>query len=192
MDIWTILLIVVAAAALFVVITYNRLVRLRTRVQEAWSDIQVQMKRRYDLVPNLVETVRAYAAHERDTLEGVVQARNAAMADAGTPDHQARSEGALQATLKSLFALAENYPQLRADGNFARLQADLGEIETHINMSRRYYNGAVRELNVTVAQFPSNLVAGPFGFTAQAFFELDEAEAEAAARPVPVAFPSRG
>jgi LemA protein len=192
MDIWTILLVVVAAAALFVVFTYNRLVRLRTRVQEAWSDIQVQMKRRYDLVPNLVETVRAYAAHERDTLEGVVQARNAAMADAGTPDHQARSEGALQATLKSLFALAENYPQLRADGNFARLQADLGEIETHINMSRRYYNGAVRELNVTVAQFPSNLVAGPFGFTAQAFFELDEAEAEAAARPVPVAFPSRG
>jgi LemA protein len=192
MDVWTILLIVVAAAALYVVVTYNRLVRLRTRVQEAWSDIQVQMKRRYDLVPNLVEIVRAYAAHERDTLEGVVQARNAAMADSGAPDSQARSEGALQATLKSLFALAENYPQLRADGNFARLQADLGEVETHINMSRRYYNGAVRELNVTVAQFPSNLVAGPFGFAVQPFFELDEAEAEAAARPVPVAFPPRG
>jgi len=190
--VWTILLIVVAAAALYVVVTYNRLVRLRTRVQEAWSDIQVQMKRRYDLVPNLVEIVRAYAAHERDTLEGVVQARNAAMADSGAPDSQARSEGALQATLKSLFALAENYPQLRADGNFARLQADLGEVETHINMSRRYYNGAVRELNVTVAQFPSNLVAGPFGFAVQPFFELDEAEAEAAARPVPVAFPPRG
>jgi LemA protein len=192
MDLLTILLIVAAAAALYGVFTFNRLVRLRTRVQEAWSDIQVQMKRRYDLVPNLVETVRAYAAHERDTLEGVVQARNAAMVDQGAPDHQARSEGALQSTLKSLFALAESYPQLRADGNFAKLQADLGEVEMHINMSRRYYNGAVRELNVTVAQFPSNLVAGPFGFRAAEFFELDESEAAAASRPVPVAFPPRG
>jgi LemA protein len=192
MDLLTILLIVAAAAALYGVVTFNRLVRLRTRVQEAWSDIQVQMKRRYDLVPNLVETVRAYAAHERDTLEGVVQARNAAMADQGAPDHQARSEGALQSTLKSLFALAESYPQLRADGNFAKLQADLGEVEMQINMSRRYYNGAVRELNVTVAQFPSNLVAGPFGFRAAEFFELDESEAAAASRPVPVAFPPRG
>jgi len=192
MDFLTILLIVVAAAGLYGVVTFNRLVRLRTRVQEAWSDIQVQMKRRYDLVPNLVEIVRGYAAHERDTLEGVVRARNAAMADQGAPDHQARSEGALQATLKSLFALAESYPQLRADGSFARLQADLGEVETHINMSRRYYNGAVRELNVTVAQFPSNLVAGPFGFAPASFFELDEAEAAAASRPVAVAFPPRG
>lgn len=192
MDLVTILLIVVVVAALYVVVTFNRLVRLRTRVQEAWSDIQVQMKRRYDLVPNLVETVRGYAAHERDTLEGVVQARSAAMADQGAPDHQARSEGALQATLKSLFALAENYPQLRADASFTRLQADLGEIETHINMSRRYYNGSVRELNVTVAQFPSNLVAGPFGFMAATFFELDETEAAAASRPVAVAFPPRG
>jgi LemA protein len=192
MDVLTILLIVVVAAGLYGVVTFNRLVRLRTRVQEAWSDIQVQMKRRYDLVPNLVETVRAYAAHERDTLEGVVQARSAAMSDQGAPDHQARSEGTLQATLKSLFALAENYPQLRADANFARLHADLGEIETHINMSRRYYNGSVRELNVTVAQFPSNLVAGPFGFAPASFFELDEAEAAAASRPVAVAFPPRG
>ncbi len=192
MDILTILLVIVAVAAGYGVITYNRLVSLRTRVREAWSDIQVQMKRRYDLIPNLVDTVAAYAAHERGTLEGVVRARAEAMADSGEPAHQAQTEGALQSTLRSLFALAEAYPQLKADGNFAQLQADLMEVETQIKMSRRYYNGSVRDLNVAVEQFPSNLIAGRFDFRPAQFFELDEGEAGAASRPVRVDFAGRG
>lgn len=191
MDAVVILLAVAVAVGAYVVLTYNRLVSLRTRVREAWSDIQVQMKRRYDLIPTLVDTVAAYAAHERGTLEGVVQARAAAMAANGAPHSQAHAENALQSTLRSLFALAEAYPPLRADGNFARLQADLADVETHIQMSRRYYNGAVREMNVAVEQFPSNLIAGRFGFGHEEFFELDEAEAAAVARPVRVDFGGR-
>jgi len=179
------LLVVVGA---YVILTYNRLVSLRVRVREAWSDIQVQMKRRYDLIPNLVETVRGYAGHEREVLEGVTRARGAAMANEGSPESQAQSENALQSTLKSLFALAEAYPDLKADANFRQLQADLTDTENRIKMSRRFYNGAARDLNVTVEQFPSNLVAKSFGFGAAEFFTLDEAEAEAASRPVPVSF----
>jgi len=192
MDVLTILLVIVVVAAGYVIVTYNRLVSLRTRVREAWSDIQVQMKRRYDLIPNLVDTVAAYATHERGTLEGVVRARADAMAENGPPPSQAQAENALQSTLRSLFALAEAYPQLKADGNFARLQSDLVEVETQIKMSRRYYNGAVRDLNVAVEQFPSNLIAGRFAFHKEEFFELDEAEAEAASRPVRVDFAGRG
>lgn len=192
MEILFFLMALVAAIGLYVVLTFNGLVALRTRVEEAWSDIQVQMKRRYDLVPNLVETVSAYALHERETLDAVVQARAAAMAADGPPASQATAETTLQSSLRALLAVAEAYPQLRADGNFARMQADLVDIETHIKMSRRFYNGAVRDLNVKVAQFPSNLVASRFGFTEAQFFELDDDEAAAAARPVRVDFAARG
>lgn len=172
----------------YLILTYNRLVAFRIRVREAWSDIQVQMKRRYDLIPNLVEIVKGYATHEREVLERVVRARGEAMANDGSPQAQARSENALQSTLKSLFMLVESYPQLKADANFLRLQHDIMDTENRIKMSRRFYNGSVRELNVTVEQFPSNLIARAFSFQPAEFFTLDADEAEAASRPVPVAF----
>ena len=156
--------IIIAAIVLVVVgfiwTTYNRLVSLRVQVGEAWSDIDVQLRRRYDLVPNLVETVKGYAAHEQGTFEKVVQARNAAMNATGSPKEQQAAENMLTGALKSLFALAEAYPDLKASQNFQQLQAQLTEIEGNIQASRRYYNGVVRELNTKVAQFPSNLVAG--------------------------------
>jgi len=179
---------VLIVAGAYIIVTYNRLVSFRMRVREAWSDIQVQMKRRYDLIPNLVEIVKGYARHERDVLERVVRARGEAMANDGTPEAQARSENALQSTLKSLFMLVESYPQLKADANFMRLQHDIMDTENRIKMSRRFYNGSVRELNVAVEQFPSNLIARVFGFAAAEFFTLDADEAEAASRPVPVGF----
>jgi LemA protein len=179
---------IIVLAVLYVVVTYNSLVSLKTRAEEAWSDIQVQMKRRYDLIPNLIETVKGYAKHEAGTFEAVVEARSRAMADTGGPAHQAQTEGVLQSALKNLFALAENYPELKANQNFMQLQADLTDTENRINMSRRFYNGSVRDLNVKIDQFPSNLVAQQFNFQKKEFFELDEAEAAAAARPVPVSF----
>lgn len=185
--VWIIVLIAVAIGG-YVVFAYNRLVSLRTRSEEAWSDIQVQMKRRYDLIPNLVETVKGYASHEADTLQAVVEARNKAMADTGSPEHQAQSENMLQGALRQLFALAEAYPDLKANQNFSELQAELTETENRIKMSRRYYNGSVRDLNVMVEQFPSNIVAGQFGFQKREFFELDDEEAAAASRPVEVSF----
>lgn len=191
MDVIYVILGIAVLIAGYVILTFNRLVALRTRVREAWSDIQVQMKRRYDLIPNLVETVKGYAGHERGTLDSVVRARGEAMANTGDPASQAQSENALQATLRSLFALAESYPQLKADQNFAKLQADLTDTENRIKMARRYYNGSVRDLNVKIEQFPSNLVARQFGFVQAQFFELDDEEAAAAARPVPVAFGTR-
>lgn len=188
MDVIYVILGLVVVVAGYVILTFNRLVSLRTRVREAWSDIQVQMKRRYDLIPNLVETVKGYAGHERGTLESVVRARGEAMANTGDPASQAQSENALQATLRSLFALAESYPQLKADQNFAKLQTDLTDTENRIKMARRYYNGSVRDLNVKIEQFPSNLVARQFGFVQAQFFELDDEEADVASRPVRVAF----
>jgi LemA protein len=179
---------IIVLAVLYVIATYNSLVRLRTRAQEAWSDIQVQMKRRYDLIPNLVETVKGYMKHEAGTLEAVVEARNRAMADTGGPTHQAETEGMLQQALKNLFALAESYPDLKANQNFLQLQSDLTDTENRINMSRRFYNGSVRDLNVKIDQFPSNLVAQQFNFEKSEFFELDPAEAEAAKKPVSVSF----
>jgi LemA protein len=185
-------LLLAGAVIGFVILTYNRLVSLRMRVREAWSDIQVQMKRRYDLIPNLVETVKGYAGHEREVLERVVRARGEAMSNQGSPASQAESENILQGTLKSLFALSEAYPQLKADANFAKLQQELTETENKIKMSRRFYNGSVRDLNVTIEQFPSNLVAGPFGFVPAEFFALADDEAEAASRPVPISFGGAG
>jgi LemA protein len=175
MTILAVLLLLVG----FVVIIYNSLVRLRVQSDNAWSDIDVQLKRRYDLVPNLVETVKGYAAHERGTLEAVINARNRAMTTRG-PAAKAEAEGALTQALRQLFALAENYPQLRAVESFTQLQGNLTEIEGAIQNSRRYYNAVVRDLNTRIAQFPGNLVAGAFGFTPREFFELTtEAEREA-------------
>lgn len=145
------------------------------------------MKRRYNLIPNLVETVKGYAKHERETLEAVVQARNSAMANQGSPNEQAKSEGMLGGALKSLFALSEAYPELKANQGFKDLQNDLAEVEDQIQSARRYYNGTVRNLNTKVEQFAGNLVAGHFGFIQAEFFELDEADS-AARQPVKVSF----
>ncbi len=165
--------------ALYIIVTFNGLVSLKNRVAEAWSDIEVQMKVRYNLIPNLVETVKGYMGHERETLESVVQARGAAMGNQGSPESQARSENLLSGALKSLFALSESYPELKADSAFLNLQSELTEVEDKIQAARRYYNGSVRDLNVKIEQFPSNLVARGFDFVQAAFFELDEADAAA-------------
>ena len=163
----------------FVIGIYNGLVKLRVQADNAWADIDVQLKRRYDLIPNLVETVKGYAAHEKGTLEAVIKARNAAMTAAG-PAAKAEAEGMLTGALRQLFALAESYPQLRAVESFTSLQGTLNEIETHVQNARRYYNAVVRDLNTKIAQFPSNIIAGMFGFNAREFFELkDEAQREA-------------
>jgi LemA protein len=170
---WPFLILI--AVALIVFMMYNALVRLKVQADSAWSDIDVQLKRRYDLVPNLVETVKGYASHERGTLEAVVSARAKAMSAQG-PAERAQAENALTGTLKSLFALAEAYPQLRAAENFGQLQTQLGSIEDSIQNSRRYYNAVVRDLNTKVLQFPSNMIARSFGFREREFFEMDAAE----------------
>lgn len=167
-----IILIVLVVLVFFL---YNSLVKLRVAADSAWADIEVQLKRRYDLVPNLVETVKGYASHERGTLEAVINARNRAMTAQG-PSDKAEAENVLTGALKSLFALAEAYPQLRAAENFGQLQNTLSDIEDHIQNARRYYNAVVRDLNTRIAQFPSNLIAGPFNFKPRSFFEIAEAE----------------
>jgi LemA protein len=172
------LLFLLAVFAL-VAMTYNRLVRLRQQVRSAWADIDVQLKRRHDLVPNLVETVKGYASHERGTLEAVIAARNRAMTASG-PAERGQAENVLTGALRQLFALAESYPQLRAVEGFNRLQGSLEEIESSLQNARRYYNAVVRDMNTSVEQFPSNLVATAFRFGHEEFFELeDEAEREA-------------
>ncbi|MFO0705940.1 MAG: LemA family protein [Nitrospira sp.] len=167
-------LIVVAVLVLFVIGLYNALVRLRVQSENAWADIDVQLKRRYDLIPNLIETVKGYAAHEKQTLDAVISARNRAMG-AATPAAKAEAEGLLGQSLKSLFALAEAYPQLRAVESFNQLQTSLQQIEDAIQQARRYYNAVVRDLNTKIQEFPSNLIANTFGFKTREFFELAEA-----------------
>src|SRR6201997_906532 len=167
-----IVVIVLLAIIVFVLIgIYNSLVQLRVRADNAWSDIDVQLKRRYDLIPNLVETVKGYATHEKGTLEGVVAARNRAMSSEG-PAARAEAEGSLTAALRQVFALAEAYPQLRAVESFNQLQATLNQIEDSIQNARRYYNAVVRDLNTKIAQFPSNIIAGMFNFKPREFFEI--------------------
>lgn len=168
-------LVVVAAVVLVGVGMYNSLVRLRERADAAWADIDVQLKRRYDLVPNLVETVKGYASHERETLERVIQARSAAMSAQG-PAARAEAEGVLTGALKSLFALAEAYPQLQAAGGFQQLQGQLSEIEEQIAQARRYYNAVVRDFNTKTQTFPSVIMARAFGFAEREFFEMEESE----------------
>ncbi|MGN6573892.1 MAG: LemA family protein [Pseudolabrys sp.] len=179
---WVFVLIV-AAVALYAIVVFNRLVRTRQMADEAWSGIDVQLKRRSDLVPNLVEAVKGYAAHERNVLEEVTSARGAARAaPAGDVAARAQAEGALSAGLSRLMALSENYPDLKASANFLSLQQQLSDLENELQMARRYYNGAARNLNVLVQSFPSNLIAGAAGFQTRAFFELaDAGEREAPA-----------
>ncbi len=165
-------LIVLAVLVGIVVAMYNSMVSLRVRADSAWSDIDVQLKRRHDLIPNIVETVKGYAAHEKSTFEDVAKYRSMAMQATGPAD-RAQAEGMLTQALKSLFAVAEAYPQLRASEQFTGLQAALQEIENAIQNARRYYNAVVRDFNTKVQMFPTNILANMFGFTPKQFFELD-------------------
>lgn len=161
------------------ILIFNRLVSLRQMANNGWADIDVQLKRRADLIPQLVETVKAYADHERQLFEDVVTARNRALKAGDDVDARGSAEGWVQRDTSRLIALAESYPELKANKNFLSLQDELSETEDKIEMARRFYNGAVRELNTAVASVPSNLIAGPFGFTQQLYFEIDPAEADA-------------
>ena len=168
-------LIVLVLAGLVVMSLYNKLVSLKNKVLESWSGIDVQLKRRYDLIPNLVNTVKGYASHESGTLEKVIQARNQAMSAGagGNINAQVQAENALSGTLKSLFALSENYPDLKANTNFIQLQNTLGEVEDSLSNARRYYNALVRDNNTAVEAFPSNLIANQFNFEKFDFFEIE-------------------
>lgn len=181
-----ILLAIVAVIALWVIGSYNLLIRATNRAKEAWADIDVQLKRRYDLIPNLVETVKAYATHEREAFENVTKARAAAMGAQGVED-KAKAENMLSSALKSIFAVAEAYPDLKASQNFAKLQDELSDTENKIQAARRFYNGNVRDLNTMLQSFPTNIIAGWFKFTPRDFFELDESQS-AAKEPVAVKF----
>ncbi len=169
---------------LWAVFAYNRLVALNNRSKEAWSDIDVQLKRRYNLIPNLVETVKGYAAHEREVFEKVTEARTRAMG-AKTIEERSQKENMLSGTLKSLFAVAENYPQLKASTNFLELQRDLRDTEDKIQAARRFYNGNVRDLNIKIESFPAKIIASSFAFKKMNLFELEE---PAARQPVNVKF----
>ena len=186
MNITYILLAVVAAIIIWVIYIYNRFVRLTNRTEEGWSDIDVQMKRRYDLIPNLVETVKGYAAHEAGTLQKVTEARTKAMGAQTVAEH-AEAENMLTGALKSLFAVSEAYPDLKANSNFVELQRELSDTENKIQAARRFYNGVVQELQNAIEMFPSNLVGSMFGFKTREFFQLGEGE-QAAREPVKVSF----
>lgn len=179
-----ILWVVLAVIGLWLAGTFNRLVSWRNRVKESWSDIDVQLKRRYDLIPNLVETVKGYASHEQGTLDKVIQARAAAMGAKSVKEHAA-AENQLAGALKSIFALAEAYPDLKAVSSFNQLQTELSDTENKIQAARRFYNSNVMSMNTVVESFPTNLVAGAFGFKKADFFELNN---EAAKEPVKVQF----
>jgi LemA protein len=177
MSIGIILLIIAAVIALWVVAIYNGLIKMKNRVDEAWSDISVQLKRRYDLIPNLINTVKGYATHEKEVFEKVTAARTMAMG-AGTPEEKGEAENMLSGALKSLFAVSEAYPDLKANQNFLELQRELTDTEDKIQASRRFYNGNVRDFNIKLQVFPSNLIAGMLNFTKREFFEAAESEKE--------------
>jgi LemA protein len=178
---------IVAVVGVWLFSIYNRFVRLGTQAGEALSDIDVQLKRRFDLIPNLVETVKGYAKHEQGTLDKVIQARNSAMqASGGGLNAGLAEQNALAGTLKSLFALSESYPDLKANTNFLELQRELSDTENKIQASRRFYNGTVRDLNIAVDSVPSNIIAKLFGFTKKEFFDLPDGSA--ATEPVKVSF----
>ncbi len=169
-----IILAVVVVAVLWVIGIYNGLVRLKNRVSEAWSDIDVQLKRRYDLIPNLIETVKGYASHEKELFEKVTQARTAAMNAGNVKEHE-QAENMLSGTLKTLFAVSENYPDLKANENFAKLQDELSDTENKIQAARRFYNGQVRDFNTKIEVFPNNIFSKMLGFTQRELFEIEEA-----------------
>jgi LemA protein len=178
-----VLLIVIVLAVIFVIGMYNSLVQLRVRADSSWSDIDVQLKRRHDLIPNLVETVKGYATHEKGTFENIAKFRSQAM-QATSPADKAVAENQLTGALKSLFAVAENYPELKASEQFSQLQGALSQTEDSIQNSRRYYNAVVRDLNTKIQSFPTNVMAGMFGFSQKQFFETTDADRE----PVAVKF----
>ncbi len=176
MSFGLLILIILIILGIWLIAVYNGLIKLRNRVDEAWSDIEVQLKRRYDLIPNLVSTVKGYAKHEKELFENVTKARTRAM-EAKTPADHAQSENMLTGALKTLFAVAENYPDLKANQNFLQLQKDLTDTEDKIQASRRFYNGNVRDFNTKIQVFPNNLIAGMLKFKAYDFFDAEE-EAE--------------
>jgi LemA protein len=184
MNILYIVLGVLALIVLWVIFAYNRFVMLVNRAKEAWSDIDVQLKRRYDLIPNLVETVKAYAKHEREAFENVTKARAAAMGAQSVEEH-GKAENMLTGALKSLFAIAEAYPDLKANQNFLELQRELSDTENKIQAARRFYNNTVQSLNTGLEQFPGNIIGSMFNFDKREYFELEEA---AAKEPVKVSF----
>jgi LemA protein len=186
MTIIYILIAVAVVAVLWLIVTYNRFITLINRAKEAWSDIDVQLKRRYDLIPNLVNTVKGYATHESSVFENVTKARTAAMA-AGNVEDKSKAELGLAGALKTVFAVAEAYPDLKANTNFIALQNELSDTENKIQSARRFYNANVRDLNTGIQQFPANIVAGMFNFKKMDFFEL-EADQQAAREPVKVSF----
>lgn len=177
MELVYILLVVAAVIIVWLIAVYNGLIKLRNRVDEAFSDIDVQLKRRYDLIPNLMETVKGYMQHEADTLQKVTEARAAAM-NAGTLKDKAKAENMLSDTLKSLFAVSENYPDLKASQNFLQLQDELTDTENKIQAARRFYNGQVRDFNTKIQVFPNNMIAGMLSFKKYEFFEANEKERE--------------
>jgi LemA protein len=183
MHMLLVVLAVVVLLGIFLIAMYNSLVQLRVRTESAWSDIDVQLKRRHDLIPNLVETVKGYATHEKDTFENIAKFRSMAMQATGPVD-KAAAENQLTGALKSLFAVAENYPQLQASQEFTQLQGSLNEIEDAIQNARRYYNAVVRDLNTKIQSFPTNILAGMFAFQQKQFFEAAAADRE----PVAVKF----
>lgn len=177
MGIGLISIIIIAVLALWAVAIYNGLIKLKNRVDEAWSDIDVQLKRRYDLIPNLINTVKGYAAHEKELFEKVTEARTQAMG-AQNPADKEKAENMLSGTLKSLFAVAENYPDLKANQNFLELQRELTDTEDKIQASRRFYNGNVRDFNIKIEVFPNNIFAGMLHFVKRDFFQADSSEKE--------------
>jgi len=189
MSTWVIIGII-AAAALLIIYIYNSLVRANQRVKEAWSDITVQLKRRLDLIPNLVESVKGYAKHEKEVFENVTKTRANAL-NAQGPAETAKAENMFEKALKSLFAVAENYPALRATENFQQLQAELVDTEDKIQAARRFYNGSARDLNIKIQTFPNNVFAGMLGFKVREFFDVEAAEAETAKKPVKVDFSAK-
>lgn len=186
MSVLYIILAIVVVALLWAVIAYNGFVRLVNRTKEAWADIDVQLKRRYDLIPNLVNTVKGYATHESTAFEKVTEARSRAM-QASTPAEKGAAENMLSGTLKSLFAISEAYPDLKANQNFLALQTELSDTENKIQAARRFYNGNVRDLNIAIESFPGNLIASTFHFSKMDLFELGDAD-QAAKNPVEVKF----
>lgn len=182
-----IILGIVVVIGIFIWVTYNGLVQLNVRVQEAWSDITVQLKRRADLIPNLVESVKGYAAHEKQVFQDVTEARsNVLAATAKGPAETAKAENQFEQTLKSLFAVSEAYPELKASQNFQQLQNELVDTEDKIQAARRFYNGGVRDLNTRIQQFPANVIASMFKFTTKEFFEVEDMAA--VDKPVAVSF----
>lgn len=180
-----VILIIIAILIVSIISIYNKLVKLRNMVKSSWSDIDVQLKKRFDLVPNLVETVKGYASHEKTVFEKVTEARSLAM-KANSPGEMAKAENMLRDTLKTLFALAEAYPELKANENFSKLQTQLQELENSIEYARRYYNAVVRDYNILIESFPSNLIASRFNFKQAELFQLEAPEIER--KPVKVSF----